>query len=155
MALILFGAALFCCTPRASAQDLPRIVIDVPFEFVVNGKTMPAGRYRVQKPLPDSDCVFYISKEGGNEGTSFATNAAVDISAPNKAALIFHHYGSQHYLAEVLTGSNNTGYRLPVSNEERAAARGDKSGDKSNESKSGTARTASQPEKVAAGDKSK
>ena len=119
----LFGAMLFCATPGAAAQGLSRIVVDVPFEFIVNGKTLPAGRYSVSAVHPDSGCVLYIKKDGTNEGTSFTTNAAVNMSAPNKIALIFHHYGSDHYLAEVWTGSNNIGYRLPVSKGELAAAR--------------------------------
>jgi hypothetical protein len=119
----LFAAMLFCPAPGAAAQGLPRIVIDVPFEFIVNGKTLPAGRYSVTAVHPDSGYVLYIKKDGTNEGTAFTTSAAVNMGAPNKIALIFHHYGSDHYLAEVWTGSNNIGYRLPVSQGELTAAR--------------------------------
>jgi len=151
MAPILFGAALFCGTGSARAEQLPPIVVDVPFEFTVNGKTLPAGRYRVTRPMADSASVLYIRKEGGTEGASFTTNAAIDKSAENKAGLIFHHYGATYYLAEVVTGSNNTGYRLPVSEGERIAARVDRNSNQ----KSGTEKTASQPEKAVVGPKSK
>jgi len=119
----LFAAMLFCAAPGAAAQGPSRIVIDVPFEFIVNGKTLPAGKYSVTAVHPDSGYVLYIRKDGTNEGTVFTTNAAVNKGAPNKIALIFHHYGSDHYLAEVWTGSNNVGYRLPATNAELAAAR--------------------------------
>src|SRR5262245_25229390 len=119
----LLGAMLFCGSPAVTAQGLSSIVVDVPFEFVVNGKTLPAGKYRVHRALVDADTVLYINKEGTDEGTSFTTNAAVSFSTPNKTALIFHHYGSEHYLAEIWTGSNNIGYRLPASKGEQAAAR--------------------------------
>jgi hypothetical protein len=139
MGSALFGAILICGASSAGAQERSRIVVDVPFAFIVNGKTLPAGRYKVQKTLQDSDCVLYISQEGGREGTSFTTSAAVDMSAPDKTGLIFHHYGSTYYLAEVVIESGN-GYRLPLSSAERAAARADKS----DESKTGPAKTASQ-----------
>jgi hypothetical protein len=119
----LLGAMLFCGPGAAAAQGLSRIVVDVPFEFIVNGKTLPAGKYSVSRVHEDSGYVLYIKKDGSNEGTSFTTNAAVNMSAPNKVALIFHHHGSDHYLAEVWTGSNNIGYRLPASRAELAAAR--------------------------------
>jgi hypothetical protein len=123
MGSIVFSAMAFCGAASAGAQELSRIVVEVPFEFIVNGKTLPAGRYRVQRQFSDSDSVFYIGREGGAEGTSFTTSSALDMSAPNNAALVFHHYGSTYYLSEILTGSRNTGYRLPVSRAERAAAR--------------------------------
>jgi hypothetical protein len=119
----LLAAMLLCGAPGARAEAPWSIVVDIPFEFIVSGKTLPAGKYRVHKPLPDSDCVLYISKDGSDEGASFTTNAALNLAAPNKAALIFHHYGSEHYLSEVWTGSNNIGYRLPISKAEQAAAR--------------------------------
>jgi hypothetical protein len=154
MGSILLGAMLAC--GAASARELQPIVVDVPFEFIVNGKTLPAGKYTVRRQVQDSECVFYISRQGGGEGTSFTINAAVDMSAPNNASLIFHHYGSAYYLAEVVTGSNNTGYRLPVSNAERAAARAGTSAEpKSNtagtESKGSSGGTGKQPGKATGG----
>jgi len=119
----LLGAMLFCGSHGVAAQGLSSIVVDVPFDFIVNGKTLPAGKYRVHRALVDADTVLYINKVGSDEGTSFTTNAAISLSTPNKTALIFHHYGSEHYLAEIWTGSNNIGYRLPVSRAEQAAAR--------------------------------
>src|SRR5262249_6804691 len=115
----LLGAMLFCGTPGVAAQGLSSIVVDVPFDFIVNGKTLPAGKYHVHRALVDADTVLYINKVGSGEGTSFTTNAAICFSTPNKTALIFHHYGSEHYLAEIWTGSNNIGYRLPVSKAEQ------------------------------------
>jgi len=119
----LLGAMLFCGTPVAAAHGLSSIVVDVPFDFIVNGKTLPAGKYHVHRALVDADTVLYIHKVGSGEGTSFTTNAAIGLSTPNKTALIFHHYGSAHYLAEIWTGSNNIGHPLPVSKAEQAAAR--------------------------------
>lgn len=38
----------------AHAQDASRVVVTVPFEFVVTGsKTMPAGTYRIDRVSPD------------------------------------------------------------------------------------------------------
>jgi len=119
----LLGAMLFCGASGVAAQGLPSIVVDVPFDFIVNGKTLPSGKYRVHRTFVDSDSVLYINRVGSDEGTSFTTNAAMSLSSPNKTALIFHHYGSEHYLAEIWTGANNIGYRLPVSKSEQLAAR--------------------------------
>jgi len=116
-------AVLICAAPLVRAQELHRIVIDVPFDFVVNGKTFTAGRYRVQKPMPDSENVLYISKQGSDEGTSFTTNTVSDSSGNKPAQLVFHQYGSAHFLSEVWSGTGTFGYRLPQSRAERIAAR--------------------------------
>ena|SRR5260370_125331 len=149
---ILCGAMLLCGAPIAGAQGLSRIVVDIPFDFIVNGKTLPAGRYAVQKALPNAGTALYIGDVGNNDlGTSFMTNSAVALEAPNRAELIFHHYGSTYFLSEVWTGTNTIGYRLPRSRAERIAARGDRSDD----SRGGTARTAHGTEDTVIGATSK
>lgn len=47
MFVVSFGAAVLAAA--AYAGDSDRLVVDVPYDFVVNGKTLPAGKYDVKR----------------------------------------------------------------------------------------------------------
>src|SRR5262245_15014717 len=47
MLVVSFGAAALAIA--AYAADLDRLVVDIPYDFVVNGKTLPAGKYNVKR----------------------------------------------------------------------------------------------------------
>ena len=92
---------------------------NIPFEFSVNGKTLPAGNYLVTR--------------GANRGTLMIQNverktAAVAIAQDSggkptgKASLNFRRYGNQYFWASASDG--NSASELLVSKAERRAARG-------------------------------
>ena len=49
----------------AIAQDASNIVVNVPFEFVAGGKTMPAGTYSIGRVSPDSRSGLIIRGHDG------------------------------------------------------------------------------------------
>ncbi len=94
------------------------LVADIPFDFIVKGKKLPAGKYTVETGSFQSALAI----------RSFTTKqAAVSITqnfqvrAGSKPRLIFHRYGDQYFLAKVVTDS--VGKELPKSNAEREAAK--------------------------------
>jgi len=95
------------------------VTANIPFDFSVSGKTLPAGKYIVMR--------------GGSQGTLIIRNvetkkaaAAITQDADTKmngqANLEFRRYGNQYFLAKVSDG--NGASELPVTKAERNITRG-------------------------------
>jgi hypothetical protein len=113
LAVFVIGLAAAGTIP---AQSL-RVQANIPFSFVVNGKTLPAGEYNVRRATsPD---MLSIRAVGGGEG-AFSTYAPTTEPSPHQgtARLVFHRYGNQYFLSEVW-GSNGQGDQIPPTPRER------------------------------------
>lgn len=78
------------------------INVKVPFPFVVQGTTLPAGQYRVQRDDVNSS-VILIQAERGHNASMFVltTPAAGHDPAGNTPALTFKRYENQYRLADI------------------------------------------------------
>ena len=98
-----------------NAQSSAAVKAQVPFAFVANGRTMPAG-----------ECTIAVLVNGGTllsiscgEQRIYALPVADGL--PNtlkKTALVFHQYGDRYFLIGIKR-ENGSSYRLPISNQER------------------------------------
>lgn len=119
MLTMVVAIALATAVVSANAQSAKAVVSNVPFEFVVGDVTLPAGEYRINRPLGNALSIQ----------TADATAAAMRLSneiRPTKdkhARLVFHRYGKRYFLAEVWTGSDDIGRQLLKSRQERAIER--------------------------------
>ncbi len=98
------------------AQD--RVVADIPFNFAIGNKTLPAGEYSVTQLSP---AVMLIKSDDSGGAAMALANAAQANKAQDEAKLVFHRYGDQYFLFQVWT-PGNTGRELPKSKLEREAA---------------------------------
>lgn len=62
---ILAGAMLLCAVGTARADSDALAEANVPFPFVVNGQTLPSGKYVIQRD-ETSPSVLMIREENGN-----------------------------------------------------------------------------------------
>ena len=101
----------------AQLRQSQRIVTNVPFEFVVGSKTVPAGVWEVQ-PLADGGSTLAIRNRDAH--LSSLANVSKDESRGASAycALIFHRYGDRYFLAGVKIEGTAIRYRLPESKRE-------------------------------------
>jgi hypothetical protein len=122
MLALMVTLAIATAVVTANAQSAQKVVADIPFEFSVGYKTMPAGEYSVQTVASAGDGLLIRSADGKNSALrlSEATEKAQDKS---HARLIFHRYGDLYFLAQVWNGSNNTGRQLLKSEDESAVER--------------------------------
>jgi hypothetical protein len=93
----LFFALLVavCLTGVAQSQ----IRLNVPFEFSVGGKSMPAGHYRVARVDDNDQAVWRVSNEHG--AVIVLTNS---VESPNKAhppSLVFLWAGDRYFLVQI------------------------------------------------------
>ena len=111
IAVALVGIAALGVTTKAQAVD--QLVVTVPFQFVVDGTTLPAGAYRVHR-LSD------INPSGGLVLSSYE-NGAIAVVLPidlesarvNKPELTFETAGDQYVLSQVQTADHV--FNIPIS----------------------------------------
>jgi hypothetical protein len=115
MLALLLTLALAATVVTAEGQQ--RVRANVPFEFIVGDKTLPAGEYAVRAMGAASD-VLAIQGTRANHNAIRLTNPTV--RAEKSASLVFHRYGDKFFLAQVWDGENGAGRQLLKSRQERS-----------------------------------
>lgn len=115
-------AMLAMATAVAAAKPLAanKVVANIPFEFSVGYKTMPAGEYAVLS-IPNSNGLLIQSSDGKRSALRLS-NGVESSKTQTHARLVFHRYGERYFLAEVWNGSDKTGRELFRTEEERNIA---------------------------------
>ncbi|MBB5344011.1 hypothetical protein [Tunturibacter empetritectus] len=116
-AIALFVAAGIATAGSALAQD-HKVTANVPFNFTVNGRTLPAGYYTIGSDISTPRMLTISDREKGVAVTA-VTVPDIYASADNK--LVFHHYGNQYFLSEIRTTSASMTCHLPTSKQEKWA----------------------------------
>lgn len=115
-------AMLAMATAVAAAKPLAanKVVANIPFEFSVGYKTMPAGEYAVLS-IPNSNGLLIQSSDGKRSALRLS-NGVESSKTQTHARLVFHRYGERYFLAEVWNGSDKSGRELFRTEEERNIA---------------------------------
>jgi hypothetical protein len=95
-----------------------KLEANIPFDFMVNGKTLPAGHYTVE---PGSAQSVLVIRNWETKQAAGAIAQRLEVGAGSKPQLIFRRYGNQYFLAQVI--SDASGSELPKSKAEREAAK--------------------------------
>ena len=121
MLMLVVTLALATAVASANAQSVNKVVADVPFEFSVGYKSMPAGEYSVQTITSASNGLLIRSADGKISALRLSDASETRKDKP-AARLVFHRYGERYFLAEVWNGADNTGRVLRQSQEESTLA---------------------------------
>ena len=117
---IAFALLFLCCGGlSASAQSTHSLMsAQIPFEFQVNKKVLPAGRYEVKRdPLRPQLLLIQSRERKAGAGVLVATlDRAQELT---QSRLIFKEYGGKRFLAGVWSRELALKYALPVSKTER------------------------------------
>lgn len=105
--LTLTGVLGLGVSARATTQA--EIVVTLPFEFVVSGKMLPAGTYKVRQIFDDKLEGLLLS----NDHTSvFVYPITVGSASSDKPQVSFDRVGEQRFLSGIRTASDD--YSIPV-----------------------------------------
>jgi len=109
----------------AHAQSLgDKMRINIPFDFTVGDKKLPAGEYSIGRALPSSgDTILQISNVNEVANVLPITNAAQTVEPKHADTLVFHRYGDQYFLFQVWPAGATLGREMPKSHRERDVAR--------------------------------
>ncbi len=105
-----------------SAQSV-RSKINIPFNFIVDQKTLPAGEYTVEPNRKDSDKVWLIQSSDGHTGVYVMTTPGHASKMQEKVKLVFKKYGAQYFLSQIWTPGGSTGHELTMPRQERELAK--------------------------------
>jgi hypothetical protein len=117
----LLGLGLLLATVSAYAQTA-NLKADVPFKFVVAGRSMPSGEYTI-RTLNGINHALVISSED-QKPSIFMAHSCVSMK-PVQSKLVFRRYGDQYFLSEIWTEGSDAGYQLTKSRREVEIARTD------------------------------
>ena len=109
----------------AKAQTLDyRLTANIPFDFSVADKKLPAGKYWVSRAQQSQgDMIVQIRAAEGHANVVRLTIPVNSLYPTRNGSLIFHRYGDEYFLAEVWPKGGSIGRALPKSRAERELAR--------------------------------
>jgi hypothetical protein len=104
------------------AESLGKLDINIPFEFNVGSKTLPAGEYSVKRLTQTS--MLVISADGKQSAIALTIGSTQQGANEKRAAekLVFRQYGNQYFLSQVWMARDGEGRSLSKSDAERKAA---------------------------------
>jgi hypothetical protein len=106
-----FGFAALALTAKGQAVD--QLVVNIPYEFVVAGKTLPAGTYRVNRANNRDVSELVISSFENRATVLVISSKTVDKTRADQPAVSFELVGDQHLLSKIETAEHV--FTIPVS----------------------------------------
>lgn len=120
---MMFSLLLVLTAISVNAQSERSAVLNIPFNFVVGGKTLPAGEYTVAPNRRDFDKIWLVQSRDGHTSALFTTMPVRTSETQEKTKFVFHKYGEQYFLSQVWTLGGNSGRELVMPRLERELAK--------------------------------
>ena len=101
-------ASLSLVVMSAYAQSSGTVIVaNVPFDFIVRDKTLPAGEYTLTRPTQG------ITMIRSSDCKASAVFQTITVESYNtRDELVFHRRGDKYFLSQVWTAGNNIGGEL-------------------------------------------
>jgi hypothetical protein len=113
-AIALLAIANFAVAGTTFAQS-NAVEAKIPYDFTVGNQLFPSGTYTIEK---ESQWFIAIKNHDNANGTTILVNQDAKKSADG-GKLIFHKYGGQYFLSEVLCDSASMNVELHPSKAEK------------------------------------
>ena len=101
--IALIGAAGLA--KAAKGQSVDQIVFKIPYEFVVAGKTLPAGSYRVNR-VPNSIARLLVLSSFENHASAIVLATDVENIPADKAQISLEQVGGRYFLSKIETADH-------------------------------------------------
>jgi len=119
MLLLLVTVTFVTAVASANGQSRNPARANIPFDFAVGDKVLPAGEYQVSA-LTDGQSVILVRSRDGKESAIRLTYTENKTVVAEKGTLVFRRYANHYFLAEIWSAGEQTGRRLLKSKHERA-----------------------------------
>ena len=122
---IAFGGALLALMSVTAFAQLPGAPIraNIPFDFTVRGRTLPAGLYEISRITDEPGGLEIANIDHRSEHALIETEPVQQSKIPKRGEVVFHRYGDTYFLYEVWTPGMETGREIERSRSERALER--------------------------------
>jgi hypothetical protein len=108
----MLSLVLMLTAVAVRAQSGRSAALNIPFNFIVGGKTLPAGEYTVKPNKRDSHNVWLVQSREGNASALFATMPVRSDQNQEETKLVFRKYGDQYFFSQIWTAGGNSGREL-------------------------------------------
>lgn len=96
----------------AQLNSNDRLVAQVPFQFMVANKIVPAGQCEVKLATSNGGTLIF-SNAGARIGLLVATSPGETKEAAGRYSLVFNRYGNHYFLSGIKIQGSKTTYRMP------------------------------------------
>lgn len=107
LCLIVVGAS------ATNAQNTHRFVMEVPFQFVVAGHVLAAGKYSVERLDPGRPNILLLKNTENGRVRLVMTHRVEKDESSDSAGLIFMRSGEKYYLSQVWIVGDRNGRQVP------------------------------------------
>jgi hypothetical protein len=113
--VIAVAILFFLGTSEASvnAQSSHRFKVDVPFQFVLNGQTLTAGKYVIERTDPAKPNIVTLKRADGGVARMIITQRVERHNPSTESSLIFIQHQGKHYLFQVWNVGAMNGSQVP------------------------------------------
>ena len=119
--LIFMVASFVLVTGSLCAQSVG-LVADIPFDFVVGDKTLPAGQYMIH-PMTANESIVMLSSSDLKTAMLIAPcDCASEATPQQQSKLIFKVSGGRYFLWQIWTEGSDVGRELFVQSRETQEA---------------------------------
>jgi len=91
----------------------------IPFEFIVSGRTLPAGNYEVRRLSDDPMTLIIQNVDHRRSEAVFTTDSYDESRIPSRSEIVFHRYGDTTFLSQVVTAGYQTAREIEPSHKEK------------------------------------
>ena len=106
----LFALTMIAAGQVAQAQQV--MLVDVPFQFIAGGSTLPAGEYAVSRSGSETGVLLLKDLNDPSASALIPTFTAQRPQPKSKPTLVFHRYGDRYFLSQVWAGGEIRGRQL-------------------------------------------
>ena len=115
--------ALMIAVPVRAQLPGTSIRVDIPFNFIIRGKTLPAGTYEIKTVGDSEEDLLIRNVADHHDHMMFQTERLDETKPPHRSEIVFHRYGDSYFLSEILTAGQQVGSELLPSHAERQLKR--------------------------------
>ena len=112
--VVMFGVAMV----GESVAQTVRMKASIPFDFAVNGSTLPAGEYNIQSYGVADGKTLRVGNASTHQGILVNSLDTSSVSASPSTKLVFHRYGNRYFLSQVWIQGEENGRELPKTHRE-------------------------------------
>jgi len=102
----------------AKAQSAHTFEVEIPFPFILEDRTFPAGKYLVQRIDPAKPNVLMFKNADAGIVRLMLTHRVESESPSAGSTLVFLRRQEKLYLFQIWTGGDKNGNQIPLLNEE-------------------------------------
>ena len=119
--IVLVGSMAVAAKTQTNGRT--QLIANIPFQFSVGDKTLPAGEYTVLSVNADSSNVALKIQSQDGKTSAMVRMMTVTGKAQESAKLIFHRCGNQYFFAEAWVDGDSSGLQAQKPRAERAIER--------------------------------